>query len=71
MNKDKKEQIKERRNFHEELEGFDIKVNAFGELESSFDIDKINEFLNEQVDDKKMSHTDPDSATSKAGDEEE
>jgi hypothetical protein len=40
--------------FHEDLKGFDIKVNAFGEMESSFEIDRINEFLNEQVDDKKL-----------------
>ena len=51
---DKKHPKKDRKNFHDELEGFDIRVNAFGELESSFDIDKINAFLNEKVDDKKL-----------------
>lgn len=39
---------------HEDLEGFDINVNSLGELESNFDIEKINEFLNKNLDDKKV-----------------
>ena len=30
---------------HNELEGFDIKINPFGELQSNFEIDKINTCL--------------------------
>jgi hypothetical protein len=41
---------------HKELEGFDIKINAFGEIVSTLDIEKINEFLNRNVDDKKLRH---------------
>lgn len=41
---------------HKELEGFDIKINAFGEIVSTLDIEKINEFLNKNVDDKKLKH---------------
>jgi len=37
-----------------ELEGFDIKVNSFGELKTTYNIDSINEFLNKNVDDKKL-----------------
>lgn len=37
-----------------ELEGFDIQINSFGEITTSFDIDKINSFLNTHVDDKKL-----------------
>ncbi len=37
---------------HKELEGFDIQINSFGEITTSFDIDKINQFLNKTVDDK-------------------
>lgn len=37
-----------------ELEGLNIKVNSFGEIKTNFDIDKINEFLNRSVDDKKL-----------------
>ncbi|MCP4521061.1 MAG: hypothetical protein GY827_05160 [Cytophagales bacterium] len=39
---------------HKDLEGFDIRVNSFGEVVSNVDIDKINEFLNENVEDKKL-----------------
>ena len=34
--------------FHEGLEGFDIKVNSFGQMETSFEIDKLNDFLNKE-----------------------
>nr|WKN39317.1 hypothetical protein K4G66_11510 [Tunicatimonas sp. TK19036] len=37
-----------------ELEGFDIKIDTFGEIQTNFDIDKINKFLNRHVDDKKL-----------------
>jgi hypothetical protein len=37
-----------------ELEGFEIKVNTFGEIITNYDINKINEFLNNNVDDKKL-----------------
>ena len=40
--------------FHEKLAGFDIRVNEFGEMESSFEIDELNKFLNEEVEDKKL-----------------
>jgi len=50
--KDKKK--KEESQVHEELKGFELKVNPFGQIESNFDMDKINEFLNERVDDKKL-----------------
>jgi len=43
-----------RPSFHERLKGFDIKVNEFGEMESNFEIDKLNQFLNEEVEDKKI-----------------
>ncbi|MGF7215944.1 hypothetical protein GGR92_002084 [Spirosoma lacussanchae] len=41
---------------HKELEGFDIQINSFGEITTSFDIDRINQFLNRTVDDKKLRH---------------
>jgi len=37
-----------------DLEGFKMNINTFGEISSSFPIDKINEFLNKNVDDKKL-----------------
>lgn len=39
---------------HEELSGFDIKINEFGEIIASYQVDKLNDFLNETVDDKKL-----------------
>ena len=37
-----------------ELEGFDVRIDSFGEIKSNLNIDKINEFLNKNVDDKKL-----------------
>ncbi len=39
---------------HDELKGFDIKINEFGEIVTSYSIDKLNSFLNENVEDKKL-----------------
>lgn len=39
---------------HDELKGFDIKINTFGEMQTNFEIDKLNTFLNENVEDKKL-----------------
>ena len=37
-----------------ELDGFDIKIDSFGEIKTNYDVDKINKFLNRHVDDKKL-----------------
>ena len=50
----KKLSKKEQPNVNPELEGFDIKINSFGEITSNYEIDKINDFLNKKVDDKKL-----------------
>jgi hypothetical protein len=39
---------------HPELEGLDLTINAFGEMSSNIDVDKINEFLTKTVPDKKL-----------------
>ncbi len=39
---------------NEELSGLDFTINSFGEIKSSYEIDKINEFLNSHVEDKKL-----------------
>ena len=39
---------------HKDLEGFNIEINSFGEITTSFDMDRVNEFLNKNVDDKKL-----------------
>lgn len=39
---------------HKDLQGFDIEIDSFGEIKSNMNIEKINEFLNQNVDDKKL-----------------
>ena len=57
---------------HDELKGFDIKINEFGEIITNFDVDKVNEFLNENVDDKKLRDRDnPEESLSEEKQEEE
>ena len=54
----KKKQNKEAKdnqaNVHKELKGLEININPFGEIETNYDIQEINKFLNEHVDDKKL-----------------
>ena len=42
----------------QELEGLDISINSLGEIQSTFDVDKLNEFLDTHVDDKKLHNMD-------------
>lgn len=41
-----------------ELEGFDVNINKFGEIKSTFDIDELNKFLDKNVEDKKLINRD-------------
>jgi len=41
-----------------ELSGFDVHIDPFGEIKTNYNIDKINEFLNKHVDDKKLREKD-------------
>ncbi len=43
-----------------ELEGFEIRINSFGEIVSNYDVERINDFLNKHVDDKKLRHLNDD-----------
>lgn len=45
---------KDKTEFHEDLKGFDLKINPFGQMESNFSIDKLNDFLDHRVEDKKL-----------------
>ncbi len=51
----KKKKKKKDPEVHEDLEGFNIKINEFGEITTSLEVDDLNEFLNENVEDKKLS----------------
>lgn len=52
-NRNKKDE-EDKPRVNKELEGFDIRIDSFGEIKSSVDIERINEFLNKNVDDKKL-----------------
>ena len=51
---DKKDNNEEKQKIHRDLKGFDIKINELGEIVSSFEIDRINKFLDKNVEDKKL-----------------
>jgi len=50
----KKKSSEKKARVHQELEGFEIKVNPLGEITSNYDIDQINKFLDKNVYDKKL-----------------
>lgn len=64
----KPDKSKKKSKVHKDLEGFEIKVNEHGEIISNYSIDKINDFLNSNVEDKKLQKRD---AAEKAKREEE
>ncbi len=39
---------------HRDLDGLEVSINQFGELKTNMNIEKINEFLDKNVDDKKL-----------------
>ncbi len=43
---------------HKDLSGFEVSIDQFGELKSNMAIEKLNDFLNENVDDKKLAERD-------------
>jgi hypothetical protein len=45
---------------HDDLKGFDIKINEFGEIVSSYSVEKLNSFLDENVEDKKLKEREDD-----------
>jgi len=54
---DKKEVAKKPR-VHKALEGFEVSIDQFGELKSNMSIEKINAFLDKNVEDKKLAERD-------------
>lgn len=39
---------------HKNLSGLEVSIDPFGEIKTSMDIEKINAFLDEHVEDKKL-----------------
>lgn len=52
--KGNKNEKKENPRVNQDLKGFEIKIDQFGEIKTSYNIDNINEFLNKNVEDKKL-----------------
>ncbi|GAA5219552.1 hypothetical protein [Membranihabitans marinus] len=50
----KKNKINKRPESHEELKGFDIQIDEFGQVITNISQDKLNSFLDKNVIDKKM-----------------
>jgi len=46
--------IKPKPRVHKDLDGLEVSIDTFGEIRSNMRIEKINEFLNKNVDDKKL-----------------
>ena len=51
---DKKKDQQENPESEDSLKNFDIRINEFGEITTNLEIDKVNDFLNDNVDDKKL-----------------
>ncbi|MEO5976682.1 MAG: hypothetical protein ABIS36_13910 [Chryseolinea sp.] len=43
---------------HKDLQGLDITIDEFGEIKANMDIEKLNNFLDKNVDDKKLAERD-------------
>jgi hypothetical protein len=52
--KEKKSKPTPKARVHQDLSGFEVSINEFGEIKGNMNIEKINEFLNKNVDDKKL-----------------
>jgi hypothetical protein len=52
MKKDKGKKPKQ--DLHQDMKGFDIQLNAFGQIESTMRIEALNDFLNKHVEDRKL-----------------
>lgn len=54
MSKKKKKKKSGIPDVHKDLEGLDFKINELGEIGNTIDVNKINEFLNKNIKDKKL-----------------
>lgn len=50
---------------HKDLDGLEVSIDQFGELKSNMNIEKINQFLDENVADKKLEDRDDHDAAKK------
>ncbi len=52
--KEEKSKKQSKPRVHSELKGFEVNIDQFGGLQSNMNIEKINAFLDKNVDDKKL-----------------
>ena len=50
----KKKKQEKKPDVHDKLKGFDIKINEFGEIKTNLEIEQLNQFLDDNVEDKKL-----------------
>ncbi|MFN3839074.1 MAG: hypothetical protein ACK4RF_00060 [Cyclobacteriaceae bacterium] len=53
-----KKRVSKKPRVHKDLEGFEVSIDQFGELKSNMDIEKLNAFLDKNVEDKKLAERD-------------
>lgn len=58
MAKTEKPSSKKKPRVHKDLDGFEMSIDSFGEIHSNLNIEKLNEFLDKNVDDKKLTERD-------------
>lgn len=54
---------------HKDLQGLDITIDQFGEIKANMNIETLNEFLNKNVEDKKLAERDDHDDSQKADEE--
>ncbi len=52
MNKKRKAHV------DKDLDGFDLRIDSFGKIKSNIPVEKLNKFLNKNVEDKKLKNRD-------------
>ena len=50
----KKKTNQNKPDINKDLDGFNIEINEFGEITTNMEIDKLNSFLNDNLEDKKL-----------------
>ena len=56
--KTKKAVNKPKPRVHKDLQGLDITIDQFGEIKANMNIETLNDFLNKNVEDKKLAERD-------------
>ncbi len=55
MTQKNKKKNKNKPRIHDDLRGFNIRIDEFGQVKTTMSQEQLNQFLNEKVEDKKFS----------------